>query len=152
MKGTRQTPSGNPLPPTARKSGGLVRASHRIVDAKHVVFVYGTLLRGEANHAVLRGARFLGTARTTPGYELLDLGEYPAMRAGGATAVEGETYAVDPAHLAELDRFEDVPRSYVRAPIVLEDGCSAHAYLAATPARAVRSAIPSGSWRRRRST
>ena len=41
------------------------------------VFVYGTLKRGGSNHSFLAGQRYLGPARTPPGFTLHSLGDYP---------------------------------------------------------------------------
>ncbi|MDI1319207.1 MAG: gamma-glutamylcyclotransferase, partial [bacterium] len=72
------------------------------------VFVYGTLKRGGSNHAFLARQRFLGEARTAPGFTLYSLGDYPGMvRAPGDTAgVTGELWVVDDTCLAELDQLE----------------------------------------------
>lgn len=86
------------------------------------VFVYGTLKRGGSNHAFLSGQRFLGDARTTPGFTLYSLGDYPGMvRAPGDTAgVTGELWVVDDACLAELDRLEGLDEGlYERIDVVL---------------------------------
>ena len=70
------------------------------------LFVYGTLMRGERAHDRLRAAHYLGEFRTTPGYRLLDLVDYPGLVRGGDDAVEGELYAVDARTLAALDASE----------------------------------------------
>jgi len=80
----------------------------------HLVFVYGTLLRGQVNHRLLSGARLLGPHRTEPCFTLYDLGAYPGVARGGRTAVAGEVYEVDQAGLLRLDRLEDYPRLYNR--------------------------------------
>lgn len=83
-----------------------------------LVFVYGTLRRGEVHHDVLldAGARFVGLGRITG--RLWDLGAYPGVvRAEGAEReagpegreeVRGELYRLaDPrAALAVLDELE----------------------------------------------
>ncbi len=74
-----------------------------------VVFVYGTLKRGDCRHHHLAGSRFLGHATTETGYRLFHMGEYPAMvedPAGGQ--VEGELYEVSEATLRVLDEVEGV--------------------------------------------
>lgn len=114
------------------------------------VFVYGTLRRGECNHEVLRGARFVGAARTEPRYRLVDLGAFPAMLAGGTTAVAGEVYEVDGATLAALDRLEGTPRFYERAVVVLEGGTEVQAYLLRAGSRGPVRLIASGDWRSHR--
>jgi gamma-glutamylaminecyclotransferase len=87
-----------------------------------LIFVYGTLLRGESNHPELSDAAFVRSARTEARYELVDLGGYPALLEDGQTAVSGEIYDVNSALLARLDRFEEVPELYERKPIALVDG------------------------------
>lgn len=78
------------------------------------VFVYGTLMRGEAAHHLLGAADFRGTAALPPRYTLLDCGWYPALVEGGETAVQGEVFDVDHDRLPALDAFEDAPRIYTR--------------------------------------
>jgi gamma-glutamylaminecyclotransferase len=112
----------------------------------HHVFVYGTLLRGEPNHRMMRGARFVRPARTAPSFTLVDLGYFPALRAEGVTRVVGEVYEVSPALLEALDRFEGVPRLYQRVGIQLEDGGAAYVYVQPADARG-GPAIRSGEWR-----
>jgi len=123
------------------------KGEHR--SGRHVLFVYGSLLAGEANHGMLAGARFLGDATTAPAFELADLGPYPALVRGGATAVGGELYAVTAEHLRRLDAFEGHPHLYQRDAVQLADGRSAQSYFMA-PARAEGyPRIASGRWRDR---
>lgn len=95
------------------------------------LFVYGTLMRGEEAHGKLRGARFLGEARTRPRYGLRTLGDdFEALVQGGRDAVPGELYEVSLAKLLELDEWEyDI---YLRDYIYLEDGSVADAYVLRT--------------------
>jgi len=113
------------------------------------VFVYGSLMRGEANHRQLAHARFIGTDRTTPRYRLIDLGPYPAFTEHGHTSVVGELYAVDDETLARLDRFEGHPHDYRRTTIVLASGARADAYLSVIVDKDARE-IGSGDWRAHR--
>ncbi len=88
----------------------------------NTVFVYGTLKRGGSNHLFLRGQKFLGDARTAPGFTLYSLGDYPGMvRApGDTTGVTGELWSVDDACLAELDRLEGLYEGlYERIDVLL---------------------------------
>lgn len=116
---------------------------------EHTVFVYGTLLRGEPNHRLLAHARFVGEAVTEPGFELADLGAFPAMSAAGGGAVAGEVYAVDAATLAALDRLEGHPRFYRRSWIRLATGAHVEAYLLEREQVRGRPRILSGNWRNR---
>ena len=96
---------------------------------RFVVFVYGTLMRGEHHHDVIEAARFVGEARTLPAYDFVLIDYYPALIPGGSRAIQGELYEVDAATLAALDALEEVPALYVRERITLADGQSAETYL-----------------------
>ncbi|HET9624753.1 MAG TPA: gamma-glutamylcyclotransferase family protein [Kofleriaceae bacterium] len=113
------------------------------------VFVYGTLLAGEANHGLLGRARFLGAAATPASFALYDLGAYPAMIAGGDRAIAGEVYEVDAATLGALDDLEDHPAYYQRTEITLADGSRAATYLLSAADVVGHAMIGSGSWRAR---
>jgi gamma-glutamylaminecyclotransferase len=117
---------------------------------QHLVFTYGTLLRGESNHDLLLRARFVAEARTEPCFELFDLGPFPAMSTGGETAVVGEIYAVDDATLARLDHLEGHPRLYQRTQIRLEGGQEVQTYLMERFRMRGRARIRSGDWRAHR--
>jgi gamma-glutamylcyclotransferase (GGCT)/AIG2-like uncharacterized protein YtfP len=114
------------------------------------VFVYGTLRRGEGNHRLLLGARFVGEACTVQGFAMYNLGAFPGLVRASAGSVAGEVYDVDAATLAALDRLEGVPTFYRRERIELEGVGSADGYTLTS--RQVRGCdlIPSGDWKRRR--
>ncbi|ESQ16560.1 MAG TPA: gamma-glutamylcyclotransferase [Chromatiaceae bacterium] len=112
---------------------------------EHRVFVYGTLLRGEANHGLLAKARFLGAHQTKPCFRMLLLGAYPGLVAGGSTAIAGEVYSINQAILSVLDRLEDYPRLYDRRLIPTPYG-PAWLYLYRGKAKD-RPTISSGNWR-----
>jgi gamma-glutamylaminecyclotransferase len=111
-----------------------------------LLFVYGTLLRGEANHPVLSDAAFVRSACTEARYELVDLGGYPALLEDGDTAVSGEVYDVNSALLAQLDRFEEVPELYERKPVALIDG-QIEAYVMSRDRAGGAPRIEDGDWR-----
>ena len=68
------------------------------------LFVYGTLKRGFGNHAVLRGAEFIGKA-SLQGFEMYSLGGFPGIiPVTGFSWVEGELYEV--SDFLHLDRLE----------------------------------------------
>ncbi len=114
------------------------------------VFVYGSLLAGEPNHRVLASARFVAHARTRPTFALHDLGAFPGVVAGGATAVVGEIYEVDGPTLDRLDRLEGHPHLYRREVIELEGGVElAYIYVYVASLGRAR-AISSGDWRQHR--
>lgn len=69
-----------------------------------LLFVYGTLRRGQSRHALLEAAHY-STDGTVAG-ELVDLGQYPGLVAGPGR-VTGELFALgDPALLRTLDEYE----------------------------------------------
>lgn len=116
-----------------------------------LLFVYGTLQRGESNHEQLAGAKFVQRASTDPEFELVDLGGYPALLEDGNTAVRGELYQVEPERLAALDAFEEVPVLYVRRSIRV-GGQLAEAYVMRRAQAAAAPRIEDGTWRRARSS
>ena len=76
-----------------------------------ILFLYGTLKRGQRNHQLLAGQHCLGPARTVPHYRLHDVGPYPGLveDADNGRAIAGELWEVDDAALARLDQFEGAP-------------------------------------------
>jgi gamma-glutamylaminecyclotransferase len=79
-----------------------------------LLFVYGTLKRGQANHALLGRSPLLGEWLTAPKYTLYDLGSYPAVTLEGTTAIYGEVYKVSEKILLRIDRLEEYPLWYDR--------------------------------------
>ena len=112
-----------------------------------LVFVYGTLMRGMANHRQLAGLACQGTAELA-GFALYDLGPFPMAIASGdpQQRLHGELYAVAPAQLQTLDRFEGAPRLYQRQRHRLADGRNVWLYVGQP--RQVRhvAVIPAGRW------
>lgn len=108
------------------------------------VFVYGTLMRGCPAHDLLQSARFVDASRTAPAFELVDLGPYPGLVAGGATAVAGEVYEIPDSLLPRLDEYEGP--DYDRSPIQLEDGTRLEAWLLRPEQAHGHPRIPSGRW------
>jgi gamma-glutamylcyclotransferase (GGCT)/AIG2-like uncharacterized protein YtfP len=90
-----------------------------------LLFVYGTLRRGFANHEQLEGAEFVGPCVTAPAYAVESHAGYPVLVRGTA-AVPGELYAVGEELLARLDAFEGA--DYRRGTVNLEGGRVALAY------------------------
>lgn len=94
----------------------------------HRIFVYGTLKRGFANHALLHNATFLGEARTRTAYPMVVHGTGFSVviipEPGIGHRVVGEVWEVDDAQLAQLDKLESthLPTGYRREPIEVEMG------------------------------
>ena len=78
-----------------------------------LIWVYGTLRRGEINHALIQECAYLGQWWSPPRFYLIDLGEYPGIIAG-QQSVLGEIYVADGATLARLDALEEVPHEFTR--------------------------------------
>jgi gamma-glutamylcyclotransferase (GGCT)/AIG2-like uncharacterized protein YtfP len=95
-----------------------------------VLFVYGSLKRGQANHQRLAGARYLRPALTTADFALREIAGYPGL-VPGDRAISGELYRLSQRQLSALDEFEG--EDYVRREIELADGEPALAYLARVP-------------------
>jgi gamma-glutamylaminecyclotransferase len=87
-----------------------------------ILFVYGTLKRGFANHHLMAPQQFIGEAVTRPRYRVLDLGPHPGLILDEANglAVKGELWAVSAECLARLDEFEEVPGPFIRARVEIE--------------------------------
>lgn len=79
------------------------------------VFVYGTLKRGYRNHHLLEGSKFQCEA-VVKGFELYDLGPYPAVIESGdlEDLVKGEIFEIDGSALARLDELEEEGTLYKR--------------------------------------
>nr|XP_035149277.2 gamma-glutamylaminecyclotransferase [Callithrix jacchus] len=98
-----------------------------------LLFVYGTLKRGQPNHRVLRdgahgSATFRARGCTLEPYPLVIAGEHniPWLLhlPGSGRRVEGEVYMVDERMLRFLDDFESCPTLYQRTALrvqLLED-------------------------------
>jgi gamma-glutamylcyclotransferase (GGCT)/AIG2-like uncharacterized protein YtfP len=110
---------------------------------QHLLFVYGTLRRGESNHYLLEPAQCLGQHQTRPEFTLYDLGPYPAV-IEGHDAIIGEVYLIDEETLANVDELEDCPVEYRREQIETPFG-SAWIYLYQDVSK-LSIMISSGDW------
>jgi len=113
----------------------------------NLVFVYGTLMKGEPNHRLLSASTFMCQAFTATGFTMIDLGAFPAILAGGTSTITGELYEVTKETLAQLDRLEGHPHFYERTPIRLIGGRTVDAYVLKHDDGRSRGVIESGSWR-----
>lgn len=79
----------------------------------HTVFVYGTLLKGEANHNYyLNDDCYIGKA-TVSGYDMYNIGAFPGI-VPGEGIIPGELYEVDDATMERLDYLEGEGSLYIR--------------------------------------
>ena len=118
------------------------------------IFVYGTLLRGFGNWSwALKSQTFISVGETLPEYEMISLGGFPGMLTDGATAIQGEVFEVDDAHLQEIDKLEGADRSnpmsgmYRAEQITLADGTECWTYIFNGGQVRTSNHIASGSWR-----
>lgn len=93
-----------------------------------LVFVYGSLRKGLANHTKLRDAVYKGPFRTKEDYYMIGLKSkaYPYVTSEKLheslthTHITGELYEVSEDLLAELDILEGHPTNYTRTRVALE--------------------------------
>jgi gamma-glutamylaminecyclotransferase len=87
-----------------------------LTPATTILFVYGTLKRGQRNHRLVADQGFLGEAATKPRYRVFDLGPYPGLVVDDANgvAVLGELWAVNECCLSALDDFEEESHTFRR--------------------------------------
>ncbi|MCI0558224.1 MAG: gamma-glutamylcyclotransferase [Nitrososphaera sp.] len=111
-----------------------------------LVFVYGTLKRGQNNSRILADSKFL-KEDTVPG-RLYFLGQrsfpyaIPALTSTifpGFPRIQGEVFEVNGKVLDLLDRLEGTPNHYERVLIKTDSGLSAWMY---TPSEQVRLYAP----------
>ncbi|HVR47957.1 MAG TPA: gamma-glutamylcyclotransferase [Candidatus Binatia bacterium] len=93
-------------------------------------FICGSALRGQPDHYVVAGARFLGAMQTAPRYRMHSVdGKHPAVYAvsSDGVAVLGELYGL-PADQHRALLAQEPPNLY-EDDVVLEDGSHARAML-----------------------
>lgn len=96
-----------------------------------VVFVYGTLKRGEYNNRPYMGtgAVYLGPALTKYKYAIIGHHqEIPRLCSFPQAQVRGDLYSVDDRTLAVLDRLEANDVIYKRRVIAMNDAAKAWTY------------------------
>ena len=88
-----------------------IRSVNRYFSQRKV-FVYGTLMRGEANHGYLEGSTCLGMA-TIRGYDMHNCGWYPAIIKGDSLII-GELYNVLTSDIPSIDALEGEGTLYLK--------------------------------------
>jgi len=111
--------------------------------------VYGTLLSGERDHALLAGAALIGPALTTAMHQLVELNVYAALIPDGKVAVHGELYAVSLETRRQIDVARQVPILFQRTAITLSDGSEAEAYVMHPDQVRGKRRIAHGDWKKR---
>jgi gamma-glutamylcyclotransferase (GGCT)/AIG2-like uncharacterized protein YtfP len=113
------------------------------------LFVYGLLLQGEREHALLEGAPLLGPAQTLAEHTLVDLDFYPALLATGQVAVQGELYGISRELRFKLDVHHQCPALFRRITVKLADGSVAETYAMDDEKVRGKRRLRAGSWRGR---
>ena len=113
------------------------------------LFVYGLLLQGEREHALLEGAQLLAETLTAPEHTLVDLDFYPVLLVGGRVAVQGELYGVSRHLRFKLDVHHQCPVLFRRITIKLADGTEAETYAMDEDKVRGKRRLKNGSWRGR---
>ena len=106
-----------------------------------LLFVYGSLKRGQSNHHELASAVFVGEVRTVPQFALRVVDGFPLLVAG-AQSIRGELFVLPTAQLPALDAFEG--QHYQRYEIELRDRRCVITYMARDPSTGV--AYPGDEW------
>lgn len=98
---------------------------------KTILFVYGSLKTGQANHRLIADQEYLGPAVTEPRYRIIDMGRYPGLveDAANGLAVRGELWAVARPCLLELDEFEGGEGTWSRHSVRVEGREGVQAYV-----------------------
>ncbi len=113
------------------------------------LFIYGTLLPGERDHALLATAELLGPVVTEPIYQLVELNVYAALIPDGKVAVHGQLYAVDLETRRRIDVARQVPILFQRSGVRLADGSEAETYAMHPDQVRGKRRLGHGDWRRR---
>ncbi len=101
----------------------------------HLLFVYGTLKRGDVRAYLLQSQSYLGEAKTQPSYRLFNTGDYPALVEAAplglaGRAILGELWRIDQDCLSRLDEEEGMDEGlYERRLIELAIGQEAWVYV-----------------------
>ena len=100
------------------------------VDSAALLFVYGSLMRGQPENGRLAGCSWQGPGELA-GLALHDLGPFPMAVPSDDPRhrLHGELYRVNAGQLAALDRYEGAPRLYERQRRSLADGRTAWVYV-----------------------
>jgi gamma-glutamylcyclotransferase (GGCT)/AIG2-like uncharacterized protein YtfP len=122
-----------------------------------IVFVYGTLRKGELYSPLLYNACYKGTD-IIPGFIMRDLGEYPMIfeRNDSGMQIIIEVYKIDPATLQQLDNLEDYNENddnslYLRKKVTALSGIEGFIYYGIDEYKYKScNIIPDGDWVKRR--
>lgn len=117
-----------------------------VLTKKVRLFVYGNLLSGQRDHAILETAEFLDKVQTEPRYTLVDIDLYAVLVADGRTAVHGELYLLDHMLLARVDKLRQVPWLFQRQSVTLADASLAETYFMTLEQVRGKRRLAHGNW------
>lgn len=121
------------------------------IPLRVVLFVNGTLMRGEPLHRALGKATYLGIVRTAPKYRLFTVADiHPAMIAVGDTggySVAGELYELSLEQLRTLLRGEPAGLGLGVVQLETEELCLGICWLSSRRPRQARDISDFGGWR-----
>jgi len=85
---------------------------------KNIILAYGSLKKGYGLNKVLKNSEYLGKARTTDNYTLIDGANFPFLIERNGKGAIGELYEVDAPTMLWLDKIEGHPNFYERKKIL----------------------------------
>lgn len=119
---------------------------------KHLVAVYGSLLKGLHNHtAYLKNAKYIGSFDSEPIYDLYEVSSYPGLKKGGYTSVKMEVYEVTTLELNRIDQLEgfkpnDTRHNHYNRTMMETPYGNAYGYLYNYPITNLNQVV-SGNWK-----
>jgi gamma-glutamylcyclotransferase (GGCT)/AIG2-like uncharacterized protein YtfP len=89
------------------------------MENRRRLFAYGTLKRGQSNHALLGGATKIADGYTVKKMVMMNTGKFPVvftekLSRSAMLSVAGEIYEIEDCLIRELDRLEDLGGMYDR--------------------------------------
>lgn len=90
----------------------------------NLIFIYGTLKKGESNHSHMKGSKYIGNAKSVKKYIMHPYrnSDFPCLfNESGKYNIEGELYKVSDEKMVQLDYFEGVPNLFDKEKIDVID-------------------------------
>ena len=88
---------------------------------KHLIFVYGTLMKNQRNHHYMKNCKYLYDAVLND-YCLYDVSNYPGAFKKKGKKVYGEVYEVDEESKKQMDVLEDEGNLYKYIMVKVDNG------------------------------
>ena len=85
-------------------------------ETTEIIFVYGTLMRGQRAHQYLQDCECIGNGLLR-GYAMYDLGSFPGIVPEEAGMTVGEIYRIPAEMVQQLDRYESEGSLYYRIAV-----------------------------------